>query len=65
MFARFKAVRGDCLIFDHKMLHEGQQVLGACKYIMRTDVMYKKQTTPGAVLSPEEARMEAAIVEYY
>lgn len=65
VFARFKATTGDCLVFDHKLLHEGQQVLGACKYIMRTDVMFEKQLAPGVTLSDEEVRTEAGIKEYY
>lgn len=42
IYARLKAVKGDCLIFDHKILHEGIQVTDGCKYIMRTDIIYEK-----------------------
>ena len=90
VFARFKARKGDCLIFDHKLLHEGEQVKqgngngrsgsSGCKYIMRTDVMYKKQSRSedagehsdaqgegqGQLLSSvEETKEEEAVRVYY
>jgi hypothetical protein len=33
---------GKLLIFDHKILHSGQPVTAGVKYVIRTDVMYKK-----------------------
>lgn len=31
---------GSAVVFDHKMLHEGDKVVGGPKYIMRTELMY-------------------------
>lgn len=33
---------GKLLLFDHKILHAGMPVDTGCKYVIRTDVMYKK-----------------------
>jgi hypothetical protein len=33
---------GKALLFKHKMLHEGAAVLSGRKYVIRTDVMYRK-----------------------
>lgn len=42
-------VRGDALCFSHHLLHEGTTVLEGTKYILRTDVMYRRQEpAPGA-----------------
>lgn len=40
--AGLKAKQGDCLIFDHKILHEGSQVLSGKKFIFRTEIMYTR-----------------------
>lgn len=32
---------GKVLMFEHEILHEGSKVLSGCKYVIRTDVMYK------------------------
>lgn len=42
VFTQLKARAGDLLIFDHKLLHEGKQVLSGGKYIMRSDVMFER-----------------------
>lgn len=35
-------VVGDILVFDHTLLHSGEPVLEGFKYVLRTDVIYKK-----------------------
>ena len=40
--AGLKAKQGDCLIFDHKILHEGSQVLSGKKFIFRSELIYKR-----------------------
>ena len=30
------------IMFDHRFLHEGEELKGGTKYIMRMDVMYRK-----------------------
>lgn len=34
---------GMLLLFDHKILHAGMSVTAGTKYVLRTDVMYKKE----------------------
>ncbi len=36
-------VRGSALCFSHRLLHEGAAVTAGTKYILRTDVMYRRQ----------------------
>jgi prolyl 4-hydroxylase len=38
-----KPLRGQALIFVHNCLHEGQSVETGCKYVLRTDVMFKRE----------------------
>ena len=33
--------RGDCLVFNHHLLHDGGKVTAGTKYIMRTELMYR------------------------
>jgi len=40
---RIKPEAGMVLVFDHRILHEGSTVENGMKYIMRTDVVYKKE----------------------
>ena len=61
IYAKLKAKQGDCLIFDHKILHEGLSVCSNQKYIMRTDIMYKKDIT----INSETLFMEQALQLYY
>ena len=41
----WKPRRGDCILFDHPLLHEGARVRNGEKYIMRSEVMYRKDAT--------------------
>jgi hypothetical protein len=51
--------QGSCLIFNHAMLHEGQQLeLGSAdKYILRSDIMFVRDenTAPGLTAAQLEA----------
>ena len=40
--ASVKAARGDALIFDHKILHEGGIVDSGRKFIIRSELMYRR-----------------------
>jgi hypothetical protein len=40
--ARIVPTAGMALVFQHKILHEGQRLIGGTKYIMRSDVMYRQ-----------------------
>ena len=41
-FTKIKPNTGMVLLFDHKILHSGMPVTNAVKYVLRTDIMYKK-----------------------
>jgi prolyl 4-hydroxylase len=45
-FGDFSVVpsRGDALCFLHSLTHEGQEVSRGIKYVLRTDVMYRRQS---------------------
>ncbi|KAL9654690.1 hypothetical protein ABK040_006752 [Willaertia magna] len=38
-----KPKRGSAVIFLHELLHQGNDVLKGCKYLLRTDICYKKK----------------------
>jgi hypothetical protein len=38
-----KPATGKALIFKHELLHEGCPVIEGLKYVLRTDIMYKRQ----------------------
>jgi hypothetical protein len=38
--------RGKALVFAHRQLHEGAPVLKGRKYVLRTDVMYRREPLP-------------------
>lgn len=60
-----KASKGDCLIFDHKMLHEGAQVLSGQKYIMRSEVMYKKLPPDGTIVANADQQAQEVAAQLY
>lgn len=33
--------RGMLLLFEHSLVHQGAPVRGGCKYVLRTDVMFR------------------------
>eukprot|EP01133_Synstelium_polycarpum_P007368 gene7368-8582_t len=44
VLASVAPVAGSVLVFQHDMWHDGQEVLGGLKYIIRSDVMYTRRT---------------------
>jgi hypothetical protein len=34
---------GSCLVFNHRITHDGEELLAGVKYILRTEVMYERQ----------------------
>ena len=59
--AQLKAKRGDILIFDHLLLHEGGTVHEGVKYIMRAEVMYERAPAE----TDEEKRLERGYLLLY
>lgn len=41
--AEVQPSRGDALVFEHHLLHEGAPVVAGRKYVLRSDVMYARQ----------------------
>lgn len=37
---KINSKEGSCLIFPHKLLHRGAEVISGTKYVMRSDIMY-------------------------
>ena len=52
--ASLKASRGDALIFDHNILHEGATVASGVKYIMRCEVMYARSAPDLNAMTPAQ-----------
>lgn len=46
-----KPKTGSILIFDHNLLHQGAVIKSGKKYVVRTDVMYRKMRTRGDEIS--------------
>ena len=38
-----KPATGKALIFKHELVHEGSKVIKGIKYVLRTDVMYRRK----------------------
>ncbi|WP_255405155.1 2OG-Fe(II) oxygenase [Tenacibaculum sp. MAR_2010_89] len=34
--------KGTALVFKHRLMHEGKEIISGIKYILRTDIMYKR-----------------------
>ena len=45
---------GMCIVFNHFRLHEGAALLSGVKYIMRTDVLYRRQEGTATVLTGDD-----------
>jgi hypothetical protein len=39
---KMRCMQGYALVFDHDLWHEGEEVVNETKYVLRTDVFYKK-----------------------
>lgn len=39
---------GSALLFQHRLLHEGSEVTAGVKYVLRSDIMYRRQRTTQA-----------------
>ena len=43
---------GACVVFDHALLHDGGELRGGTKYIMRSEVMYRRVPVAAAAAPP-------------
>jgi len=53
IYSKIKPVAGLAIVFNHRILHEGEQVRSGRKYIMRSDIMYRRIGDP-LKLEPRE-----------
>ena len=51
IIAEYNPRMGDVIIFDHNIWHEGEKVLSGEKYILRSDVLYRKVNETSRVSS--------------
>merc|ERR1719384_2305470 len=42
-----RPVKGSCLVFNHRIVHDGGELLQGLKYILRTEVMYRHRSAVG------------------
>ena len=45
----YKPVKGDLIIFDHNLWHSGETITQGEKYIVRSDIIYKKVNTSSII----------------
>ncbi|PJJ61251.1 2OG-Fe(II) oxygenase [Hymenobacter chitinivorans] len=51
VWAEYEPAKGDLIVFDHRLWHEGEQLEAGEKYVLRSDILY--ETTPlGAQAGP-------------
>jgi hypothetical protein len=50
---------GKALVFDHRRLHEGAAVRQGRKYVLRTDVMYRRAQEAEPAASADDGRTTA------
>lgn len=43
---RYKPKKGSVLIFNHNMIHEGEKILTGIKYVIRSDIIFKRISKP-------------------
>ena len=53
---RVQPRQGLALVFAHAQLHEGAAITRGCKYVLRTDVMYRVVEVPDALVEKERSR---------
>ncbi|WP_167856218.1 2OG-Fe(II) oxygenase [Hymenobacter metallicola] len=47
VWAEYHPAKGDLIVFDHRLWHEGEQLEAGEKYVLRSDILY--ETTPQPV----------------
>jgi hypothetical protein len=58
----WKAKRGDCIVFDHHLLHDSEDILSGNKYIMRTEMIFNRISF--TLIAEEREKVENALMIY-
>jgi len=51
LWASYIPCKGDLIVFDHNVWHEGEQLIAGEKFVLRSDILYSKKNT-GTLQSP-------------
>ncbi len=51
IWAEYQPARGDLIVFDHRLWHEGEQLEAGEKFVLRSDILY--ETTAGSTPTSE------------
>ena len=46
IWAEYQPVRGDLIVFDHRIWHEGEQLGSGEKFVLRSDILYETTARP-------------------
>ncbi|HEX8326683.1 MAG TPA: 2OG-Fe(II) oxygenase [Hymenobacter sp.] len=46
IWAEYQPVRGDLIVFDHRIWHEGEQLGNGEKFVLRSDILYETTARP-------------------
>ena len=46
IWAEYQPVRGDLIVFDHRLWHEGEQLGSGEKFVLRSDILYETAAVP-------------------
>mgnify|MGYP000847549343 FL=1 len=49
--------RGTVIVFDHQLWHDGEAVPAGCKYVLRTDVLYRREGPAPATPTTDGTRL--------
>ncbi len=48
IWAEYQPARGDLIVFDHRLWHEGEQLGSGEKFVLRSDILYETTAAPVA-----------------
>lgn len=51
VWAEYTPVQGDLIVFDHRIWHEGEELVAGEKFVLRSDILYET-TSPPAPIKP-------------
>jgi hypothetical protein len=55
MLEHVKPKQGACLVFNHDVIHEGEELIQGVKYIIRAEIMFHRWSQSGSVLQNASA----------
>jgi hypothetical protein len=54
IWAEYQPARGDLIVFDHRIWHEGEQLGSGEKFVLRSDILYETAAAPKPAAAPFE-----------